>query len=310
MVSVTLLSMDPATAETDYAVPTDCPPRRAFVEALARTSARPPTGWRVTIEPRANGYGGEVQWRGRARRLDATTCASLVDALALSLSLQVVATPLADDGRISSGPPPAPTPAGPPPPVVTPAGTVSRAIAADEDASWTWQGGVGVGVGVVWGRTPSPRPELAVRASLARSDPGYGLAGALSAFTLSSGELVPEGGSGTARLRLQGARLTLCPVAWRTRRFSALGCLEGEVGRVAARGRRATAERASSLWWAGGAELRGAWRPLSALGLAVGSGLSVPGRRYRIAFAEPSETVYTAAAVGFRASVSVAALFP
>lgn len=303
----------PAVAAADYDVPAGCPEQATFTDAVARRVEEPPRDWKVRVVREEERYLGALSWRGRTRRIQADDCDALIDALALSLTLQITASA-----------PAAPAPPSPPPPSSLPLGPSSPShlrpsarppsprpppSAPEPPLPWSWQLGLGIAGAVVSGRAPSVRAEVEIEVSLRRGDEGYVPAAGLGVFTFNSGELV-RGGRGTASLRMFGGRLHLCPAGWRWGAITLLGCGDVELARVEADGRLDTAERARSIWLALGGQLRVGWRPISPLEIALSAGATAPLARYRVKFEEPETVIYTAASVGMRGALALTALLP
>ena len=108
-----------ATSSFTYEAPAACPPRAHLAEAVAaRTSEVIPDEVAVTIASSPDGFVGTLSLHGGTRRLALRRCDELVDALALSLALQLERSvsppePSAEDPPVAA---PTPRPVHPPDP--------------------------------------------------------------------------------------------------------------------------------------------------------------------------------------------------
>ncbi|MCA9625425.1 MAG: hypothetical protein KC731_40665, partial [Myxococcales bacterium] len=164
-------------AELRYEAPGDCPDQAAFSAAFARRSERSlPPATRVTIVGEERAYRGVIEVEGQERVLLLDRCDELVEALALSLALQLGKRP--DDRKPEPSPakngardgvsplPTAQVPPGQGPPAITdgpaptPAPNMSPPVAQPpEDDETPWRVEAGFSLQARWGRGRVARAE-------------------------------------------------------------------------------------------------------------------------------------------------------
>src|SRR5262245_572575 len=230
-----------------------------LAERGVRTTSDPSaTDVEVTLDPSAEGFAGVYAIHPfEARRIAASTCDEVLDAVAFALAVAL------GDERAPEAPPPPPieksaeTPKAverPPPAPLVDRRPLGLAVAIDAGAQSGLGPEVGAAVGAfvdaVW-RTP--RFEPGVRAGLVLVLPASG---------------APNGYA--VRVAMQGASLDACPARGRLGPFGGTACARARIGRLQAESSGFSGARLqNTLWMDLGVALRGDLRIVGPIALEV-----------------------------------------
>jgi len=257
----------------------------------------------VSIEARGGSFVGQLRVADAdgaesIREVTARRCEELVDALAF---LSAVTLTLGAEGSPVAPPPSAPTPPAAPSPLPTPV--------PEEPRRWRFAAGGDASV-ILWvGPSARVSPELFLEAR--REGGVFAPTIRLSGTRVTSGELHPANGPGTASLTLTAARLEGCPIRWRpVPSVRLLPCFGIRGGVFEGVGADVAVVRTENRTWLS-VELvgRAEWAPFSWLFFELQGGGSVPILRYQFYF-DPDIPLTETPAIGGFAGAGGGVRFP
>lgn len=261
-----------------YAAPPECPSESTFVSRLRErtdVTVAPHESadltLETTIEKRLDSFFGRMVVRDRigaetSRDLSTSTCADIVEALALTAALSLGGEARAPEPRsnvVAVSPAPPEDTAAVPVPLAATDRNWSAIARVETAATYGYfpetMPAVGGSIGMAWGGRESAAPFVALgfRTLLPKDRP------------------LPVG---AASFRWELGRISACPIAWEAApRVSIAPCAHVDVGRIAAESRGGDASLSKSALWAG-ASLGGfaAFRPSRWLSGGLAANVVVP----------------------------------
>jgi len=315
---------DVQSFDVRFSAPDDCPSYYSFIEqVLARTSrARastraPDYRFTLTITGAKNGLQGELAILGargveNTRHVPGEDCVSVVEAAALIAAL--VLDPHASTGplRASVGAMPAVPAEQPRREAASPSSTQAippeadtepeRGATSSQEQEQRFHVGVAGAATLNGAIAPGVTPGAALGVRLRENTasviaPLFGLDAEFASTSSMRSEL------GAASFTWWAARLSGCPVRWRSASFGIRPCALFDAGFVHASGEDTFRGRTHTVpWFAAGALGRFEWRATRIAGFVLETGAVFPLFRDRYVFL-PDDVVYEVPAIGLTASL-------
>ena len=288
----------PARGSLRVEAPEHCATRAAIVARVSERSQRieiveqAPLALRAVVQvstKRLVSAELHVAWpdgRAALRSLNAPSCAEAVDALALLIALTL--DPGASTTALAPGPiadaPVADAPVAAAPAAEAASETPEPEATTTSDPFALSYVSVGLAAFGVLGAAPRAMPGVA--ASVLVAFEGHGLWTPLFQVRVTHAWVTATEAPGTADFQLDSAHLSACVVGLRGAALAAYACVTGAVGRLSASGSNTYEPNTHArLWLSAGAELLLSARLFGPLELHAGTGIALPLRRDRFAFA-------------------------